>query len=361
MISNLTIKGFRAFRELRVDPLTRVNLFVGPNNAGKTTVLEAVELLASGDAGALIRSLSRRREEVLSEGEGKDLGLGREFDPSHLFHGHGLLLGRSFRMQEDGGQWVEVGFDRATLPGPESGNGLANAWLDALVTHEVLALKLTSDRSKPVPLPISRQGGLFSASIALLPYPRASEAIHFIGTETLDPFRLGQLWDEIVLTQEEPSIATALKLIEPRIERIAFVGENRRESRRVFIKLADPDRRLPLGTLGEGVGRLLGLKLHLLNSKNGYLLVDEIDTGLHFSVMSDMWKLVIETAERLDVQIFATTHSLDCVRALARVRDRYPELASSVTVHRIRQDLPTTITYDMNEIAIAARDHIEIR
>ncbi len=56
-----------------------------------------------------------------------------------------------------------------------------------------------------------------------------------------------------------------------------------------------------------------------VTSAGGCLFVDEIDTGLHYSVMAKMWHLLIETARRLDVQVFASTHSLDCLQALARV------------------------------------------
>jgi AAA15 family ATPase/GTPase len=57
---------------------------------------------------------------------------------------------------------------------------------------------------------------------------------------------------------------------------------------------------------------MLGLALAIVNAKNGVLLVDEIDTGLHYTVMSDMWKMIWKTAKRLNVQVFATTNSNDC-------------------------------------------------
>ena len=91
------------------------------------------------------------------------------------------------------------------------------------------------------------------------------------------------------------------------------------------------------------------------------MLVDEIDTGLHHSVMVDMWRLVIETAQRLDIQVFATTHSLDCVDALAQIRRKYPEIAAEVTVHRVEKNAPKTVVYEMDEIVIAAEGHIEVR
>ena len=52
--------------------------------------------------------------------------------------------------------------------------------------------------------------------------------------------------------------------------------------------------------------RMLGLALALANAKGGVLLVDEIDTGLHYSIMGDMWRMVGKLAATLDVQVFAT-------------------------------------------------------
>lgn len=106
---------------------------------------------------------------------------------------------------------------------------------------------------------------------------------------------------------------------------------------------------------------LLALVLHLFSARGGFLLIDEIDTGLHYSVMADMWRLVVETAKRLEVQVFATTHSLDCVRALARLRKKYPETADEVTLHRVEKDAPQTVVYDADEIVIATESQLEVR
>jgi len=69
----------------------------------------------------------------------------------------------------------------------------------------------------------------------------------------------------------------------------------------------------------------------------------------------------VESARRLDVQVFATTHSLDCVRALARLRKQYPNLASEVTVHRVEKGAPKTVVFDADEIVIAAESQLEVR
>ncbi len=109
------------------------------------------------------------------------------------------------------------------------------------------------------------------------------------------------------------------------------------------------------------MGNLLALVLHLFSAQGGFLLVDEIDTGLHYSVMVDMWRLIVETAKKLDIQVFATTHSLDCVRALARLRNKYPEVADEITLHRVEKDAPRTVVYDTDELVIAAESQIEVR
>jgi predicted ATPase len=163
-----------------------------------------------------------------------------------------------------------------------------------------------------------------------------------------------------VLTPEEEGVVSALRIVEPALERIAFAGDVT-SSRGILLKMTGSDHRFPLGTAGDCLKRLLALALHLFSARGGYLLVDEIDTGLHYTVMADMWKLVIETAKRLDVQVFATTHSLDCVRALAWVREQAPESESSVTLHRVERDLARTVAYTMDELTVAARNYLEVR
>ena len=70
---------------------------------------------------------------------------------------------------------------------------------------------------------------------------------------------------------------------------------------------------------------------------------------------------MIETARRLDVQVLATTHSLDCVRALAWVQEKNPKIAREVTLHRVERGLTQTVRYSMEELAIAAEHHLEVR
>jgi AAA15 family ATPase/GTPase len=106
---------------------------------------------------------------------------------------------------------------------------------------------------------------------------------------------------------------------------------------------------------------MLGLALAIVNAKNGVLLVDEIDTGLHYTVMSDMWKMIWKTAKRLNVQVFATTHSNDCWHSLADIANVENPSEDGITIHRVEKDKPKSILFTERQIAIAAERDIEVR
>lgn len=71
--------------------------------------------------------------------------------------------------------------------------------------------------------------------------------------------------------------------------------------------------------MGEGMRRVLQIVLKLVNARDGLLLIDEFENGLHYSVQPKVWTMLFELAEKLNVQVFATTHSWDCIKAFAEV------------------------------------------
>lgn len=335
MLSDLTISGFRCFRELRIPRLTRVNLFVGTNNAGKTSILEAAEILSLGTPEALQRSPLRRGELIPVQEDQRTI---LEIDPSHLFHGHSLEKNASFSLK--GGHQR---YKCLSVPDP-SVQGTEGPYFSLQVQTTLWS----------GPIKLSWHNGLNARGR----FPDTNSTAKYLGTATTD---LSQLWDTVVLQPEETLVTEALQIINPAIERLALVGEPRRVERDFFVKLYGSEQRLPLGSFGDGLKRLLALALHVVSAKGGLTLVDEIDTGLHYTVMADMWRLVIQTARRLDVQVLASTHSLDCVRALAWVQEQSPELAADVTLHRVEKDATETVAYSMDELAVAARHHLEVR
>lgn len=107
--------------------------------------------------------------------------------------------------------------------------------------------------------------------------------------------------------------------------------------------------------------RMMALATSLAFSKGGCLFVDEVDTGLHYSVMPDMWRLVIAKAIASNAQVFATTHSWDCIEGLSVLCQREPELIKQVAVHKIDRALPNSVGFSGESLVRMLKSDIDPR
>src|SRR5438552_13827650 len=115
MLKNIKVEAYRGFRELSIENLSRVNLFVGQNNSGKTSILEAVQILASeGNLGLLFRSLRRRGEIILANELERSVD---EYDVSHLFYGHSIKIGSGFKLQGFNAKPISISCE--IIPAPQ--------------------------------------------------------------------------------------------------------------------------------------------------------------------------------------------------------------------------------------------------
>ncbi len=353
MIKSLDIQGYRCFERLEVPDLARVNLFVGRNNAGKTALLDAVDLLVCrGDSWALWRAPLRRGEVVFRQpaqdgGSGHDAGLNLTVIAAgrpRPFVGPLRVEGRT-----DDAVWSCALAPRELDPSralvfdlDRKGGPNFYAQGDHLYTQVPVGFDPTSmhGRDNPVEGPV--------------------RPLRFLGTVYDLGAMLAEGWADVALTDGEEQLIQALRVIEPNVERIAYLpAEGIGRGHGFFVKLRGVRDRVPMGSLGDGVRRLLALTLCLVQSRGGYLLVDEIDTGLHYSVMPALWRIVLETARRLDVQVFATTHSRDCLEGIAALSP--DELKDDLAVYRLERGNPKAVRYAGAEMAIAAEASIEVR
>lgn len=370
MISSIQIDGYRGFQKFEMAGLGRINLLVGTNNCGKTSVLEALHLLTSrGDPVALWQLLWRRGERIARALNPRHIEA--ELDVCHLFTGHETHIGSQLTISAKNQSpertlSLAVGElspkDRAEFPAGEHG---------AIPSR--LALFIKGTPSPPVRmLPLTRAGGIPADVMDISPRRprrRASEEnpSQFITTQSLDTDELVTLWDKVALTPNEDLVLRALRFLDPDIQRIASQATAQGGYYSAFrggfiIKRQGHDQPIPIGSMGDGMWRMMAMAIAITQCRGGVLLVDEIDTGLHYTVMSDMWKLISGAAREFDVQVFATTHSSDCISSLAEacVSDLF-DIGNRVTVQRIEPGKLVAVPYTQNEITMATERMIEVR
>ncbi|MHB1287439.1 MAG: AAA family ATPase [Leptospirales bacterium] len=372
MINSINIKGYRAFSNFSMSGLGRVNLLVGKNNAGKSTLLEALSLLCSGtNLTALWQILAKRGEQpVLDLQSGRPIQ--QEVDVTHVFTGHQTNLGRKFSISTANKKPDRSVTYELVEAKPEESPILFNMITSQEPVGAPMALKITVPGTdiKILPIPLTQRGSLrndvYQQALNLMrPTQPQSEIAQYLTTESLNFQQLQFLWNDITLKPEEERVVEALKFIDSSIERIApIIGQpffgGLSNNRGGFIIKRRGEEPIPIGSLGDGIWRMLSLAVILSRTKNGVILIDEIDTGLHYTVMEKMWSFVNEVSKKFNTQIFATTHSYDCIQALAKICSD-SEDSKEISIQRIELEKENAVPYSESEIKTAARQKIEMR
>jgi len=185
----------------------------------------------------------------------------------------------------------------------------------------------------------------------------------FIPANGMDTAEITRLWDRVALTEAEEDVLTSLRLIQPKISKVNLIvpqQQDEKQNRIPVARIIDEPEPVPLRSLGEGMVRLMGIALALANARNGMLLLDEIESGLHYTVQPEMWKLIFATAKRLNIQVFAATHSWDCITAFQQAVQAYPTEGLLIRLERKNGNITSTV-FDERKLAIATRDQIEVR
>ena len=374
-LPGLTIEGFRGIDRLSIPRLGRVTLLTGKNSVGKTTVLDAVRVYAARGRFSSLYNLLLHRDEVFAETD-EDGDKVVVPDWRALFHnrdasqdarvsiGSGSPSGQLVIKQIVSGDEQLDLFGQASeearlqeLSAEYGGDQETRPWIISIDAQSPFRVHRTTGgrRSRRV------QQGLFEEG-----EPPAAIRYELLGPGLLNNVQLAQLWDGVALTDDEDRAVDALRMVfGSNVERVAVVGDDGayrgRLGRRALAKLTGQNDPVPLRSLGDGAVRLFGVALALANSRDGFLLIDEAENGIHHTVQHDFWRMVLLTAQANNIQVLATTHSSDCVKGFARAA-RETEKVEGVLVRLSRQyDDLRAVEYLEEELAIAADQGIEVR
>jgi AAA15 family ATPase/GTPase len=372
MLRDLTIQNYRCFKDFHIDNLARVNLIVGQNNSGKTTFLEAIYLLIhQQNIHAFFDVLDGRGEmsniqTQLASGQTVNR---RKYQFEHIFYGHQLTPDRSIYIQSQQEQQLSLKIQvnrtnqQVVIPVAEEAEELETrflAWELIAYYNQNFQVKIALLRDATIASLVSSQ--LTERNNNYFSLVDASQDNFILMRSNAIPFNeLAVLWDAITLTPKEASVVAALQILEPEVERISFTS-NPTNKNGILIKIRGQNHPMPLGSMGDGMLRILGLAMATVSSENGFLLIDEIDIGLYYQTQTDMWRLIFETAKRLNVQVFATTHSWDCIAAFQEALEQSEDssVGKLFRLSRRGEDI-RAVEYTPDELSVAVRQSIEVR
>ncbi len=369
MIKDLRIDGYRLFHHFELQPITGVNLIVGDNNSGKSSLLEAVYLLTSSDArSSLTYILNERGEKIVSGSfipQFNRVQSSEGYRVAQIFHNRVFKSGQKITMQtsSDEKMSLQIVLEKATSPNGNSGEQPVLFDVESDLEDHIKSVAFkraapNADRSERLPL---TEDGILPGR----PYrgfvARPEDRSRFLTTSYMGYDELAVLWDSITLTPKEDKVVEALQILEPNVERISFTSSQTSNSG-ILLKIKGEDEPVPLGSMGDGMRRILAVVASLVSVDAGVLLVDEIDTGLYFQTLQDMWWLVLETAFKQKAQVFATTHSWDCVRAFQQALNNFsdPEFGSLIRLEKFGDQIKA-VSYTADELDIAVNQGIEVR
>ncbi len=369
-ISSIQIENYRIFEQFAIPRLGRVNLIAGKNNVGKSCLLEALQVYASRGAPSVLIDILQERDELPAQ---QSMNLKEITDGvRNLFHGRKKIAEETLPIRMTGTGEAGAVFELSVgYPYDDSRTLDQGARQHRIAETSVLAANSVS--ATLIPALMRRQDSVLLQVIRLESFAQyadpflestlpASTPCVALAARGLTAEKITKLWDEIALTRVESEIIRALRIIAPDVEAVNIVGRGERPSQVVakVRRKQDPEP-IPLRSLGEGMNRLFGLSLALVNARNGLLLIDEIESGLHYSVQLEVWRLILQMAQSLNVQVFASTHSWDCISAFQQALNDDP--ASDGVLIRLerRNDAHYPVIFDKDELAIADEQAIEIR
>lgn len=340
VLSSFTIGSFRGLRNVTLDRLSLLNLLVGGNNSGKTSVLEAMAILSAGDDIREWLSVARMRDV-------RDRLVVRDSLP-----GLSLLDALVWLFPHDNSDEGQFSDPRKIELSLLRDQHQARLLAECEPVTQVRHLRIGSRNVSAAPSDLEEVRGWrisgFHSGLSDL-YSKQNELL-FDGLEKDIAFefnfwedgldfgfqpRSSKLFPSIMMPPYAHRNQSAILRGYSRALKKDYKSDVLRLIRKLDGNITDieiitqGDGRIPVMTLrhrrsgltplsvfGDGIRRALTIALSMPRVRNGLLLIDEIDAAMHVSALDEFFHWLAEACETMNVQLVATTHSLEAVNAM---------------------------------------------
>jgi len=358
MLTDLKIERFRGLSELCLKDTGRINLIVGRNDSGKTSVLEAIRLLMTGNPANLRRPARMRlltaplfqvyRLAFYGGGIDKPINISGAFG-ERVFQANVEI--RSVQNKEP----LSIDFE-SEEDAAENSETLLQAGHELVVeVIENLGAVATVRQSLSGSTGATRQvsGGAF---------PNMPPNI-WVGTSRVWGEPLASHYSRLYRQGGEDILNAILREIEPRFESLVVLMDSNPTNHfyttlEANIGLSQP---LPLDSMGEGFSSIIAMLSAIGVAKGGLCLIDELENGVHYTIQEKLWGAVARASEMYDTQVWATTHSHDCIAAAYEALADTPDLLRVHRLERKEEGVVAVHTFDHAMLGRALERGLEVR
>ena len=302
MITELTFEKFRGFADLRISPVKRINLIAGANNTGKTGILEGLYLLCVGDSAQVGRLPAVFRSSIQSE----------PFPHNDDFS----TFWQALFYDKQTTDWASIS---ATV-----GEGEVACHLREGRDGKGAILVMHKSPPEGVDLPPAQSAAeqLLTPSFLIGPggpsgkmnNPFATPII-VVSTKLEEPASDADLFNQVSLLEGgEERLVSLLRKVDDRLQKLRYLKAPGTSQPLVYAHFGLKNA-LSMNQTGQGFSKLFSLFCKMLVTKAEVLLIDEIENGLYYESLPTIWKGLSELAASEDIQVFATTHSRECIVA----------------------------------------------
>ncbi|MBV7435803.1 ATP/GTP-binding protein [Aeromonas sp. sif2416] len=355
MLTEFTISNYKQFLNLKIKHLKNINVIGGKNNTGKSSILEAIfTLYDRGSPDLTIKQYSWRGI--------SNLLLDKDSIWAPIFHDYNLqnqitLTARNDdeRLSKATIKYGKLDLQSNAVYSAKNDSGIINQ--TQAFNQEGLSISYFEGPQSAGNVKITSNGQQMTSNfenLANSPLSVVYLSSSLKGNAQLNAEYLTRLDRKGLL----PGIVSSLNVIEPRLTSISlgFSGGQISIYGDVGLKT-----KIPIGFLGEGIEKLLGILLAIEANKGSIILIDEIENGLHYSVLPQIWSIISKAAQKNKIQLFVTTHSYETLVALCQSALKQDN--KDISYYRLDKE-PDTVTishYDFDTFKAAIESNWEVR
>lgn len=321
---NIEIKNFRGIDHLKIDDFSRVNILLGQNSSGKSSVLECLLLMmgmSNPDLPQTINSIRSRNYSSFA-----DLG--------YMFHNYNINVKpeTSSVLFDETKRHLSLEltyvFEEKSQPDLQNGQIPTSETKTFLNTLKML-FDVESGQQKSTyecSLTINQQGFISNKKLAEGYFEKNSVA--FLSSDLAAGNPANDLV-ELAKRRLKDTVIEQLRHFDSRITTLEILNNV------AYVGLEGIDQLLAVNMQGDGLRRYLNIVAASANPTNNILLIDEIENGLHYSAYKKLWEAIFALATTTNKQVFVTTHSKETLSHLNEMLEEHPEYQQEMRLYTL--------------------------